>query len=171
METKDRYIVTVEDKEYDIALSRTAGEYIVECNNVAYRVLMNPLGDGKFLFKINETSSEIDITRDGGDLGVFLDGKEMHVRVEPFSLARLRKKAGGTADGPGDKIIRAPMPGLVLRPAVKPGERVNRGKTLVIIEAMKMENIIKAPRDAVVKEVCVEAGQPVEKGEKLVELE
>lgn len=169
--SKDRYIVTVGDREFDVELSRSDGDFLVEYNNSRYIVSVDELSDKKFLFKINDNSSEIDITRNGAGLQVFLEGKEMNVRVEPYSLAELRKKAGVAAGGAEDKIIKAPMPGLVLAPEVKPGDSVQKGKTLVIIEAMKMENMIKAPFDGTVKEIFVDAGQAVDKNEKLVELE
>ena len=63
------------------------------------------------------------------------------------------------------------MPGLVLTSEVKPGEKVEKGKTLIIIEAMKMENMIRAPFPGTVKEIFVDAGQAVEKNDKLMELE
>ena len=64
--------------------------------------------------------------------------------------------------------IRAPMPGLVLRVAVSEGQAVEAGETLVVLEAMKMENAIKAPAAGTVERVAVEAGQAVEKGAVLV---
>jgi len=124
-----------------------------------------------FRIGINHGSSEVDITKNGNLLQLFLEGKEMNVHVEPYNLAELRKRAGAAIEGVEDRTIRAPMPGLVLGMEVKTGERVIKGKTLVIIEAMKMENMIKAPYDGIIKEVFVKAGQAVNKNEGLVELE
>lgn len=168
---KDRYIVIVDDREFDIELSRQDSFYLVEHNRSKYKVEVDRLSDRKFLFKINEGSIEVDITRNGTALQVFLDGKEMNVRVEPYSLAELRKKAGGAIRGPEEKTIKAPMPGLVLSADISPGDKIKKGKTLVIIEAMKMENMIKSPFDGTVKEILVSPGQAVDKNEKLVELE
>ena len=102
--------------------------------------------------------------------GIFLEGKEMTAKVEPYYLAELRKKAGvGAGDDSG--IVIAPMPGLVLQTEVNPGDTVKKGQTLVIIEAMKMENMIKSPHDGKIKDVHVSAGQAVDKNDKLVEFE
>ena len=125
----------------------------------------------KFLLKVNDGSSEVTISRNGRGLEVFIDGKVLKVCVEPYSLAELRKKAGTSTDSPEDKIIKAPMPGMVLSTAVKPGDKVTKGTTLLIIEAMKMENMIKAPYDGVVREVLVTESQAVDKNDNLVELE
>ncbi len=65
--------------------------------------------------------------------------------------------------------IRAPMPGLVLRVEVTDGQNVEAGDTLLVLEAMKMENAIKAPAAGCVKQVGVVAGAAVEKGALLIE--
>ena len=69
------------------------------------------------------------------------------------------------------EVLRAPMPGLVVRVEAKPGDRVAAGAGLVVLEAMKMENELKAPGPAQVKSVRVAAGEAVEKGQVLVEFE
>ena len=56
-------------------------------------------------------------------------------------------------------------------PFVAPGDKVKKGQTLLIVEAMKTKNPIQSPRDGVVKEVLVGDAQPVEFGEPLVLLE
>jgi biotin carboxyl carrier protein len=68
-------------------------------------------------------------------------------------------------------VLRAPMPGVILRVLVAPGASVRRGQDLAVLEAMKMENIIRAPQDATVAEVLVKPGQHVGHGEALVRLE
>ena len=74
--------------------------------------------------------------------------------------------------------VKSPMVGTVyLQPSpeapafVKPGDKVKKGQTLLIVEAMKTMNPIQSPRDGVVKEVMVGDAQPVEFGEPLVLLE
>ncbi len=66
---------------------------------------------------------------------------------------------------------RAPMPGKVLQVRVAAGDRVARGDTLVILEAMKMEHAVTAPHDGTVAEVRAEPGQQVEAGAILVVLD
>ena len=69
-----------------------------------------------------------------------------------------------------DQTTSAPMPGVVLKILVKPGDVVKKGAPLVVLEAMKMEHQIVAPRDGVVRAVnCVE-GEMVQPGIELVEI-
>ncbi|MCD6011389.1 MAG: biotin/lipoyl attachment protein [Flavipsychrobacter sp.] len=67
--------------------------------------------------------------------------------------------------------VKAPMPGLVLKVLVAPGQQINKGDGLVILEAMKMENILKATAPATVKAIKVTERMAVEKGAVLIELE
>jgi len=67
--------------------------------------------------------------------------------------------------------VKAPMPGLVLKILVSPGQQINKGDGLVILEAMKMENILKATSAATVKAIKVNERMAVEKGTILIELE
>ena len=63
------------------------------------------------------------------------------------------------------------MPGMILEIKVQAGDKVQKLRPLVVIEAMKMENIIKSPVDAVIKKVSVAAGKSVEKNDILIEFE
>ena len=64
--------------------------------------------------------------------------------------------------------VTAPLPGKVVKTAVRGGERVERGETLVVLEAMKMELGVDAPRDGVIAEVAVSEGDQVTEGAVLV---
>jgi len=67
--------------------------------------------------------------------------------------------------------VKAPMPGLVLDIMVEPGQEVAEGDSLLILEAMKMENVLKATGEGVVKSIEITKGAAVEKGQILIEME
>jgi len=75
------------------------------------------------------------------------------------------------AAGPGSGNVTAPMPGTVIGVKVRPGDRVEARRPLLVLEAMKMETPLTAPYDATVKAVHVEEGDRVAGGTLLVELE
>ena len=66
--------------------------------------------------------------------------------------------------------VNAPMPGNVLRIDVKEGDKVKAGQTLLILEAMKMENEIAAPKDGTVVQIATSKGAVVETGTPLIVL-
>ena len=90
-----------------------------------------------------------------------VDERTRHIR----SLAAVpnRAAAGGQ--------LKAPMPGLVVRLEVEPGQTLAPGAGVLVLEAMKMENEIRSPGGGRVKAVLVRPGQAVEKGQVLVEFE
>jgi biotin carboxyl carrier protein len=67
--------------------------------------------------------------------------------------------------------LKAPMPGKVLSINVAAGTQLKKGDTVLILEAMKMENVLKSPGDATVKEIKVKQGDAVEKNQVLVIME
>jgi pyruvate carboxylase subunit B len=89
------------------------------------------------------------------------------VDQQSHTLRALKRVRQGR-DAPG--LVRAPMPGLVLRVEVEAGQEVAAGGGLVVLEAMKMENEIRSPGPGKVKAILVEPGQAVEKGAPLVEV-
>ena len=62
------------------------------------------------------------------------------------------------------------MPGKILSLAVKPGDAVEKGQTLAVMEAMKMEMALSAPRDGVIEAINVSAGQQANEGDVLIAL-
>ena len=95
-------------------------------------------------------------------------GERYEVEVVDERTAHIRSLAGAAATTAGPRALRAPMPGLVVRVMVAPGQPVEAGASLVVLEAMKMENDLKAAGGAVIEQVLVAAGQTVEKGTVLV---
>lgn len=79
------------------------------------------------------------------------------------------KPSGASSGEEGD--LKSQMPGKVVKVQVGKGQGIQRGQTLAILEAMKMENEIKAPFDGKVKEVYITEGQTIESGHVLMELE
>lgn len=64
--------------------------------------------------------------------------------------------------------MKAPMPGLVLQVLVNPGDAVNKGDKILVLEAMKMENAIKSPTDGIVNDIHVSQGMAVDKNQVLI---
>lgn len=81
--------------------------------------------------------------------------------------APLPKASNGQAGKEGGSIA-APMPGTILRVAVAVGDQVKQGDTLLILEAMKMENEILAPHDGTISQVNVAQGASVNAGDPLL---
>ena len=73
-----------------------------------------------------------------------------------------------TAVAAGSVVINAPLPGVVLDIKVKAGDAVKKGDTVIVLEAMKMENNIAAPSDGTISKISVEKGASVLEGTELI---
>lgn len=105
-----------------------------------------------------------------GRYSLWLGGHRYEVEALDERMRAIRALTSEAASvGPAPVI--APMPGLIVRVDVAPGDRVEPGQGVVVMEAMKMENELRATAGGTVKAVLASAGQAVEKGMLLVELE
>ncbi len=122
-----------------------------------------------------------------GTYSILLDGRsyELTVHAVPESGA-LRVQSGtqefsaevldprawrgrrhGVLEAEGRQQILSPMPGKVVRVLVKPGETVEAGQGLLVIEAMKMQNEIRSPKSGIIERLLAAEGQAVNAGEVL----
>jgi len=71
---------------------------------------------------------------------------------------------------PDNLIVKAPMPGILVSLPISVGDQVKQGQTLLVIEAMKMENALKAPAEAIVMDILVQPGDSLLRNQVLVKL-
>ena len=87
------------------------------------------------------------------------------VAAAAHAAAPAAAPAAGLAAG---EVVKSPMPGNVLKINVTPGQKVNEGDVLLILEAMKMENEVVSTKTGTVAQIVVEKGAVVETGSPLV---
>jgi 3-methylcrotonyl-CoA carboxylase alpha subunit len=117
------------------------------------------VGDGE------SPASEREITLAFADEGIIAiaDGRQTWVKlVDPLAVDLDADDAGSGS------VVKAPMHGKLVALFVAPGERVEKGQRLAIVEAMKMEHVLTAPREGVVADVVGSAGQQVAQGARIV---
>ncbi len=101
---------------------------------------------------------------------VVVDGWRFELEVETVRRAEIRQRAtrgGGAAVGSGPIEIRAMIPGRVVSVAVAVGDRVEAGQTILVIEAMKMQNDLRAPHAGTIERLTVGAGETITLGQVL----
>lgn len=164
-----KYTASVSDSTFKVE-SQPDGAILVDGNALECHVA-NPAG----VVVKDRTGNEFRATakRDtDGTITVSIENYRIGVSIVRESVARamelLHVRAG---DASGGLIrIQAPMPGLVRKLLVQPGDSVAAGSVLLILEAMKMENEVRSPHAGIVQTVAVAAGVNVEKGRVMLEV-
>ncbi len=151
------------------------------------RVALVAQEDGTLSATVDGRPVAVDAIRVGGQLSVRVDGEVVdltargslpdlavvagHLRGRALVESdRIRVAASPTRGSTQPNTIRSPMPGRVVRVGVEAGDAVRTGQTLVVLEAMKMENEVLAAHPGTVVEIHVSAGAAVEANAKLITL-
>jgi biotin carboxyl carrier protein len=164
-----RYIATINETDYLVELHDDGritvdGEpYDVDFESVT--------GESVYSLLVNNKSFETHVYRDEEYIQVLMRGTVYNVSVEDEREKRLRDAAGLTQDAAGGFVLKAPMPGLVVKVPVKPGDEIAKGDVLLILESMKMQNELKSPTDGTVTSVTVKEGDSVEQRQVMLEIE
>ena len=120
----------------------------------------------KYRVTVNGTTYEEDVEQVGGEIvKASAPVAQAPETVKPAASASV--PAASAPAGNGEKVT-APMPGTILKVNVAPGNNVKKGDSLLVLEAMKMENEIVAPCDGTVASVLVSQGASVSTGDVLV---
>jgi biotin carboxyl carrier protein len=103
---------------------------------------------------------------------VVIDGITHEIRIDGLDHRRPAiPKASPTETTVGAGVVKAIMPGTIVRVFVTEGDSVNTGDVLLVLEAMKMENELQSPTAGVVKVIHVQPGDAVEMDAVLIEVE
>jgi biotin carboxyl carrier protein len=126
---------------------------------------------GRAQLSVRVDGQVVDLTTEGQppELGAVANGHRSFVRVESERM-RSAERAKKAAVVGGDKVVKSPMPGRVVKVLVAKGDAVQAGQGLVVLEAMKMENEVRARVTGTVAEVHVSPGTAVDGSAKLVTL-
>ncbi len=168
-----KYFVTIDDRELEVTVE---GDRVTVDGKVVRAELTAVPGtpleqltiDGKTLHWPMDRASD-GVSGRGGRWVVAPLGESWDVEVLDERARHIRQLTGSGRGKSGGDVLKAPMPGLVVRVEVEPGQAVVEGQGIVVLEAMKMENELRASAAATVAAVRVVAGAAVEKGDVLVE--
>ncbi|MFI5196469.1 MAG: acetyl-CoA carboxylase biotin carboxyl carrier protein subunit [Chitinophagales bacterium] len=163
--------LTVNDKN-TFSITQTDGGMAINNTPVAWDASLQPNGLVSVLFNGKSYTAIIEaIDRKNKEVSLRVNGQLYKTTIkEPIDLllTNMGINLGATHKA---EPVKAPMPGMILKILVTPGQQINKGDGLVVLEAMKMENILKATASATVKAIKVSERTAVEKGAVLIELE
>jgi biotin carboxyl carrier protein len=165
-----QYEVDVNGRVHQVAVRRDGGRFAISVDARTWHVDAARLDARTLSLLVGPwTSYEVNVTPGAADNGL-LNVRVGQMLFEVALNARRRRSRQDDHDhrGSGPQRIVAPMPGKIVRVAVTAGSAVRARQTVVVIEAMKMENELRAGRDGTVGELHAREGASVEAGELLV---
>lgn len=166
------YFVTIEGESFDLEVEADATGASITVGDNSYQIegAYQP-GAGVQSFKVNGKPMSFRIQNLGDQLVLSRHGREVRTRAMNRREHGLYSLMPEKLVADTSSMVISPMPGKVLSVYVKPGDHLDAGSEVCVLEAMKMENVLYAEKQCVVKEVLVADGDTVEADQLLIQLE
>lgn len=151
-------------------------QFIYRINGQEYVVAVNKMDNSLAEVAVNGANYQVELVNNDEEVTIV---SRPTVKAPTASTAAPAPKAATSAPAPaaskpagggGAGSVKSPLPGIIIDVLVNVGDDVKKGQTVVMLEAMKMENAIQATQDGKVTEVCVSKGDSVLEGVVLVSI-
>jgi len=129
-----------------------------------------PMGDGRYSLILDNMPYMINLSEQEDGYQVRVVGESYRVVVDDERTRKVNELVKAAGGRHGEKVIKAPIPGLVVKVPLRIGDSVEEGGALLILEAMKMENIIKAPYACEVLQINVQEKDTVKQNQELLRI-
>ncbi len=162
--------VTMAGRDTEVNFRMEGGQLVLEQGGRELHADFVRLPDGEvYSLLVDGRSYEVRVSPEGEALEVTWQGRTLPVEVKHPLEKMLQQQAGAAAKSRGE-TISAPMPGAVVAIRVKVGDSVQPGQSVLVLEAMKMQNELTAQSAGVVREICVAEKAAVSAGTPLIKI-
>lgn len=171
-QVNDDWVVIINGKHHQVAAKPLESGYQVEYEGKSYVIETDwSLGEPLFQATVNGENVCFQIERNGLWLRLLARGNQTDALVLTPRAAELHAMMPEKEPPDLSKYLLSPMPGVLVKIAVKEGQKVMAGEELIVIEAMKMENLLRAEQDAVVSSIKAEVGDSLAVDQIIIEFE
>ena len=161
-----KYEIHIAGKTRSVELHRDGARWQISLDGVATDADAIEVAPGIFSILFNGASHEVRVAPNPDGSLTLQDGPN-EFRAEVADPRAWRGRKHGAVEAEGRQKIVAPMPGKVIRLLVKPGDKVEAGQGILVVEAMKMQNEVKSPKSGTVEKLLAKESQPVNAGDIL----
>jgi biotin carboxyl carrier protein len=144
-------------------------EYKYIINGNQYNVTIGDINDNIAQVEVNGTSYKVELEKAPAVAPKTTVVRQAVAPTKPAAQTTVVNKPA--AAGAGKSGVKSPLPGVILDIKVNVGDTVKKGQTIIILEAMKMENNINADKDGTITAISVNKGDSVLEGSVLVTIE
>jgi biotin carboxyl carrier protein len=162
------YDIAIDGKNYRLDLKRVDSRWSCRLDEREVEVDAVLARPDVLSLRIGNQAYEVKCERVAGDLHLWVGSARFAAEVRDPRSLRGRVRA---PDDHGPKKLTAPMPGKVVRVLVGPGDEVEAGSGVLVVEAMKMQNEIKSPKKGTIQTILVSEGAAVNAGDVLAIVE
>jgi biotin carboxyl carrier protein len=159
----------IDNTLHKISLEKKENTFVVSDGEKTYDADIRYISPNIISILIEGRSYRVYFARDKEKWFLSLEGQQFTVQEPLESGEDLQKDEVRSRED--ELMVKAPMPGKVIKIDVSEKEKVRKNQTLAVVEAMKMENEIKSTIDGYVKKIFVSAGDLVDSEKPLIELE
>ncbi len=161
------YAVNVEGKEFTVDVKKTGTGFTVSLNGAAEDVRITRVDGTGLALIVNDKPYTVFIE---SERRIFVNGMSYDIDTTAGRSSRPTMPQTA-ASQKTESVVKAVMPGLIVQVNVKEGDQVKAGDSLLVIEAMKMQNEVTARNEGRIRSIHVKPGQPVATGDALITLE
>jgi len=165
----NEFVITINDKKLSVSLYEDSNAKI---DDEVYSYQLSRFNNNTCKVILNNKPYLLSAVEKGNsEFIIYLNGKVLETKV----LSALQEKAANLIESKLIKhsltVVKSPMPGMILKIRKKVGDEIIHGESVMILEAMKMENDIRSQVSGKIKDIKVKEGQAVEKSAILFSIE
>ncbi|MEP6900310.1 MAG: biotin/lipoyl-containing protein [Actinomycetota bacterium] len=154
------------NEKHEIEIKRDGEKVFAKVDGREYEFEASEVEPNVYLFKYDHQIFQIYVAPNGI---VNLDNHQLEIKITDPKKLRGSKATSESAEAISE--IKTAMPGKLVRILTQIGAEIKQGESVLVVEAMKMQNEMKAPKDGIVKEICFAEGSTVNAGDVLAIIE
>jgi biotin carboxyl carrier protein len=157
------FVVSINTSKWNVKVLSDK-ELLVDEKKYNYELI--PVCNNSYFLKLNNEVFELTSEKLNNEVfKILLNGNDFDVTIRTALQEKAFKLLENSAVSQQHHLdVKAPMPGMILKIRKKAGEKIEQGESVIILEAMKMENDLKASASGIIENIFVKEGSAVEKG-------
>lgn len=157
------FVVSINTSKWNVKVLSDE-ELLVDEKKYNYELI--PVCNNSYFLKLNNEVFELTSEKLNNEVfKILLNGNDFDVTIRTALQEKAFKLLENSAVSQQHHLdVKAPMPGMILKIRKKAGEKIEQGESVIILEAMKMENDLKASASGIIENIFVKEGSAVEKG-------